>query len=196
MGGSASAVRSPACATATAWTTDRAINIDRAQPLIVPFAGLNPQEYRKGGCRGKERIYLDMVETVNLNYQCLAAHLEKFVAYIDFRLAMWRRSDVAQSPSVASIAWLGSRASRGSLKRLRPATLDFLLTRLPGKRNRLRRRLGRAPQLFLQHLEEAGCAHAPTHAHGHDDPAHAAPLTLDQRVTDHARARHPIGVTD
>ena len=47
-----------------------------------------------------------------------------------------------------------------------------------------------------QHLEKAGCAHAATDAHGHDDPAYATPVSLDQRMADHTRARHPIGVTD
>src|SRR5437868_1059691 len=47
-----------------------------------------------------------------------------------------------------------------------------------------------------KHLEEPGGAHAAADAHGYNEPTHAAPFALDQRMADHARARHPVGVTD
>jgi len=47
-----------------------------------------------------------------------------------------------------------------------------------------------------KHLEEPSGTHAAADAHGYDDPTHAAAFALDQRMANHARARHPIGVTD
>ena len=49
---------------------------------------------------------------------------------------------------------------------------------------------------FSQHLEQPGRAHAAADAHCDDDLARAAPLALDQRVADHARARHAVGMAD
>src|SRR5437879_9550252 len=49
---------------------------------------------------------------------------------------------------------------------------------------------------LLRHLEEAGGAHAAADAHRADDELGAAPFPLDQRVADHAGARHAIGVAD
>ena len=43
--------------------------------------------------------------------------------------------------------------------------------------------------LSSRDLEQPGRAHAAADAHRHHDVAHAAPLALDQRVADQARAR-------
>src|SRR6202030_1005254 len=50
--------------------------------------------------------------------------------------------------------------------------------------------------MVSQDLEEPGRAHAATDAHRDDNITNPAALTLDQRVTDHARAGHPVRVTD
>src|SRR5439155_16119482 len=57
----------------------------------------------------------------------------------------------------------------------------------------------RAPRLVrgdLGDLEQTGGAHAAADAHGADDVAGAAALALDERVTHHPRAAHPVGVPD
>src|SRR3546814_2040314 len=47
-----------------------------------------------------------------------------------------------------------------------------------------------------RHLEQAGGTLAAADAHGAYDIAGAAALALDQRVPDHAGARHAVGVAD
>src|SRR5947209_3717352 len=50
--------------------------------------------------------------------------------------------------------------------------------------------------MILQDLEEPGRAHAAADAHRDDDITNSAALTFDQRVTDHARAGHPVRMTN
>ena len=45
-------------------------------------------------------------------------------------------------------------------------------------------------------LEQAGRAHAAADAHRADNEPGAAPLPFDQRVPDHARPRHAVGMAD
>src|SRR5580700_704130 len=54
---------------------------------------------------------------------------------------------------------------------------------------------GRASSCSV-HLEQARRAHTAGHAHRHDHPAHAAPLALDERVTDQACPAHAVRMTD
>src|SRR5882762_10113588 len=48
----------------------------------------------------------------------------------------------------------------------------------------------------LRHLEQPGGAHAAADAHRADDEAGATALSLDQRVPDHPRPRHAVGMAD
>src|SRR5690242_1058456 len=46
----------------------------------------------------------------------------------------------------------------------------------------------------LDHLEQAGRAHAAADAHRHDDVLHAAALAFDERVADEARSGDAVGM--
>src|SRR6218665_1139856 len=48
--------------------------------------------------------------------------------------------------------------------------------------------------VVLQHLEDAGSAHAAAYAHGHTHAAGATAFAFDQRMAGQALARHAIGV--
>src|SRR5450631_823600 len=46
------------------------------------------------------------------------------------------------------------------------------------------------------HFEQSRCAHASADAHGCHHEPDAATLTLDQRMSGEARARHAVGMSD
>ncbi len=46
------------------------------------------------------------------------------------------------------------------------------------------------------HFEQARRSHTATDAHGDDHVLHTAALALDQRVADHARAAHAVGMAN
>src|SRR5689334_20320441 len=50
--------------------------------------------------------------------------------------------------------------------------------------------------VLLQHLEQAGGAHAAADAHGDDGILRLAAAAFDQRVAGQARARHAVGMAD
>src|ERR1700742_471231 len=62
----------------------------------------------------------------------------------------------------------------------------------PARRTLTPQKISRTSRDF----EQAGGAHAAADAHGDDDVTHLAPFALDERVPDHARAAHAVGVPD
>ena len=48
----------------------------------------------------------------------------------------------------------------------------------------------------LQNFKQSCCAHTPTDAHRNYNISGATLLALDQCVSDHARTRHTIGVSE
>src|SRR5690242_14010386 len=61
----------------------------------------------------------------------------------------------------------------------------------------VKRRSARTTErMLLQDLEQAGCTHTASDAHGHDAELCLAPATLDQEVSRHARAGHAVRMPD
>src|SRR6185312_3613193 len=109
------------------------------------------------------------------------------------------------SGSMASgLAWTSSfsrssstrRAMRCSSAGMRSAGSGSEVQPESTQRLRKRTRMRMALMALVRELDQPGSAHAAADAHRHHAVFGLAPLTFEQDVAGHARARHAIGMAD